>query len=111
MISCHWVRDHAVIYLPAWMDKFHPLLPKKPFVLKQYLLLQGSPTTTTTAPEPSGDLILALMPLLWGANGKYTMSVTEGRANTFVIAVAPLGFSGVGRRIRTEWQMQERLWH
>lgn len=51
------------------------------------------------------------MPLLWGANGKYTMSVTEGRANTFVIALAPLGFSGAGRKIRKEWQMQERLWH
>lgn len=75
--SRHWVREYAMIHLPAWMDKCHSRFPWKSCMFKSCLLLRGFWRL----------IFLALLPILFG---KYAVSVSEARTNTSV-AVASSG--------------------
>lgn len=81
--------------------------PLESFLFKHYLLLQGFPHPRTFW----RFLFLALVPLLLGANGKYSVCIWSWANSLCAIAVAFSGSLGAGGGNRKEWPMCERLWH
>ena len=74
MISCHWVKDYAVSPQHGWMDgQVSCLLPWNHLCTYTNNLLQGF---SPPPPEIWRFLLLvALMLLLQGTSGEYTVSI------------------------------------